>query len=336
MNYLRHCLEHLARIYEKRNHNNRKIKFVLVGHSIGGIIASALSARPDFDRSKIDLILTLSTPHKKPVVNFDYALITFYEALHENLHRLRTNGNNSLTTVSISGGFNDILVNSHLTEIDDNFDYNFVSTAISDVWVQSDHLSIVWCRQLVIKLNRLLFDYINPSIPNKRNVINYHMNSAARGKYYPNYIIPNNLIFPQNFGNWHEFVKRCQRFSSKAKLLESQFVLVSLVEGTTVVIQVDGEVKYDWIAACNVTGRFKKNNRNMKYCEDGQNLAPMTKVFPPGSSNVGHYKRVFKGSADNLIKAGYSHLNVWLNPNNSSVSDLNWYGCLFGFFRSTC
>lgn len=40
---------------------------------------------------------------------------------------------------------------------------SLISTSAQDVWVSADHLCIVWCKQLVMSINRILFDLINPN-----------------------------------------------------------------------------------------------------------------------------------------------------------------------------
>ena len=134
-------------------------------------------------------------------------------------------------------------------------------------------------------------------------------------------MIAKTLTFPSTTGSWLEIVKRSQRFT-KPKILEPQFLLVRLVPKSTVVVTVDGEVKYDWISACNVSGTVRRKTQSFKYCESGQNLSPHTHIFPGSlkANDANQVKRVYKASADQLLAAGYSHINVWLAPNNGPVS----------------
>jgi len=56
---------------------------VLVGHSMGGVISRALFTLPGFDRSKVNTIITLSSPHLYPVVDADYTLNLFYKEVNK-------------------------------------------------------------------------------------------------------------------------------------------------------------------------------------------------------------------------------------------------------------
>ena len=131
-----------------KNHNHRRPTFVIIGHSVGGIVAQALLTKPDFDVSQIDVLITLSAPHKQPVVSMDTDLVAFYDKIHRRWPSVRnSSAANGLSTVSISGGVNDLLVRSELTKLSTQFDHNIVSTAVQGVWLTMDHLCIVWCRQ---------------------------------------------------------------------------------------------------------------------------------------------------------------------------------------------
>ena len=64
-----------------------------------------------------------------------------------------------VSLVSIGGGVKDIQVRPGLTW-SDHADINVQSTSASGIWVSADHRCIVWCKQLTLALNRVLFDLI--------------------------------------------------------------------------------------------------------------------------------------------------------------------------------
>lgn len=352
--FLYDAVERLTELYATRGRN--KISLIIIGHSVGGVIARSLLAHPDFDASRVDVLVTLAAPHRQPVVALDHEITHFYESVNSFWNKFSDHSSfRQLTQLAIGGGFNDILVRSDLTSLperENTGDISVVSTAIPDVWLPLDHLCIVWCRQFMIKLNRILFDIIEDiaakrglvDMEVRQNIVDYHFNQRTRGKTYPNYAIPRSLVFPTGIGAWTEMVRRSQRLS-KPTILEPLFVLIRLVPKTTVVVILDGDVKMDWISACNVSGVIKRSNLNMKYCESGLNLSPHVKILPGGLEQVkdaknrdksqprpgsktgqtaglvaGQVKRLFKQSADGLISQGFSHLNVWLTPTGSGVS----------------
>ena len=63
--------------------------------------------------------------------------------------------------VSIAGGLRDIQVRAGLT-VDPSADINTVTDGVPGGWVSADHKCIVWCRQVVLAINRAMFDMITP------------------------------------------------------------------------------------------------------------------------------------------------------------------------------
>lgn len=168
-------------LYEKRGRN---VSLVLIGHSIvcelvfnwlqdlilslfftialkGGLIIRSLLTLPEFEPygHRIDLVITLATPHKSAgfltliclimntscmtticvsVVPIDSKMTSFYKEVEEYWDTRRVENFGHMNVISIGGGFNDKLVRSHLTTLDANphvNDLNIVSTAIDDVCV---------------------------------------------------------------------------------------------------------------------------------------------------------------------------------------------------------
>jgi PGAP1-like protein. len=83
------------------------------------MIAKGLFIDPSFDKNLVQVIITLVTPHKQPVLSLDYYTNQYYAAVNEywGLNRSpHVDGNLShVTLASIGGGHRDILVRSGLT-----------------------------------------------------------------------------------------------------------------------------------------------------------------------------------------------------------------------------
>ncbi|VDD96336.1 unnamed protein product [Enterobius vermicularis] len=140
--YLRFVVDQVWQIY----HPSPK-GLILVGHSMGGIVIRSLLRDPNFNPSRIALIITLGTPHKSPRKN---ALIIIEQFYSDNNLTKNLKGSH-VPMISISGGLKDILVPEHLS-VDTDF-YHFSTTAIDGVEAEADHLCIVWCNQLVRKVS---------------------------------------------------------------------------------------------------------------------------------------------------------------------------------------
>ena len=106
--------------------------------------------------SYASMIINLATPHS-PALVLDHVFANYYNELEKHLHEIKNAG---IKVVSIGGGPRDILVTAAQT-YDRTADINVLSTSIPVVWKSTDHLSILWCKQLVFVIVRSLFDSVD-------------------------------------------------------------------------------------------------------------------------------------------------------------------------------
>lgn len=181
--FIEHSIRAILKLYQRLPHPPNKI--VIVGHSIGGKIAQKLLSSPD-TAQLINTVITLASPMDKPVLNWDLYIDSFYRSIDdywmENRQIFELPSNNSCglrkrrtginrdesrmlddkLLITVGGGNKDLLVHSGLT--DSKFsDIHVMTTSMSKVWVESDHLCIVWCLQLVLVVNRFLYSIIAPT-----------------------------------------------------------------------------------------------------------------------------------------------------------------------------
>ncbi len=90
----------------------------------------------------------------------------------------------------------------------------------------TDHVCIVWCKQLVLKLTRLLFDLIDSdslkiiSNNSKRNdIIRYHLMERILDKSYPKVFISEYTALSA-VGDWNENWERIIRIA-KPKVFQT-------------------------------------------------------------------------------------------------------------------
>ncbi|XP_052421902.1 GPI inositol-deacylase isoform X1 [Carassius gibelio] len=180
--FLHESIKAILRLYKDRPDPPRSV--VLVGHSMGGVVARALFTLARFNPGLVSLIITQASPHQAPVLSLDPYILEFYSAVR---HRWATNAEDlrNVTVLSVGGGYLDFQVRSGLTAlscpIDDLNKMSVVATAVPRTWVSTDHISIVWCKELVLATVRAFFDLIEPETgqftesPEKRmSVLNYH------------------------------------------------------------------------------------------------------------------------------------------------------------------
>ncbi|XP_059932610.1 GPI inositol-deacylase [Gadus macrocephalus] len=180
--FLHECIKAVLRLYKGQERPPRSV--VLVGHSMGGVVARALFTLPRFSPPLVSLILTQASPHLAPVLALDTHLLDFYSAVRERWVR-HADSLANVTVLSVGGGYRDYQVRSGLTTLPcspgDPNKLSLVATAVPRTWVSTDHLSIVWCKELVLATVRAFFDLIDPetnqftdSVVRRMEVLHHH------------------------------------------------------------------------------------------------------------------------------------------------------------------
>ncbi|XP_071212147.1 GPI inositol-deacylase isoform X1 [Salvelinus alpinus] len=179
--FLHESIKAILRLY--KDHEAPPHSVVLVGHSMGGVVARALFTLPRFSPRLVSLIITQASPHQAPVLSLDAHLLEFYSAVRQRWVG-RAEDLRNVTVLSVGGGYRDYQVRSGLTALpcpqDDPSKLSLVVTAVPRTWVSTDHLSIVWCKELVLATVRAFFDLIEPETgqfsddPERRMAILHH------------------------------------------------------------------------------------------------------------------------------------------------------------------
>ncbi|NWU91219.1 PGAP1 deacylase, partial [Upupa epops] len=180
--FVHECIKVILKLYRDRDYAPTSV--AIVGHSMGGLVARALLTLKNFKPELINLLITQATPHVAPVMSLDEYLADFYAAVN-NHWILKAQDLRNLTTLSVAGGFRDYQVRSGLTFLprlsQQGSALSVVSSAVPRVWASTDHLSIVWCKELILATIRAFFDLIDENTrqitenPKKRmSVLNHH------------------------------------------------------------------------------------------------------------------------------------------------------------------
>lgn len=190
--FIRLCVTRILWLYKKNE--NPPTSVILVGHSMGGLIARGLFTLPKFDLSVVHTIITFGTPHRHPVLSLDPQLMDYYETVNS-FWRSQAFSNDTearlknITLVSVSGGLRDVLVRSSPSSMNhlasQSQAISLVTTSVPKAWLSVDHLCLCWCRQLVLVTNRALFDMIDPR---KRQIME---NRQHRMKIFEHHFVKN-------------------------------------------------------------------------------------------------------------------------------------------------
>ncbi|KAL3982512.1 PGAP1-like family protein [Acanthocheilonema viteae] len=226
--YLELAVRHIWSMYSPSPHG-----IIFVGHSMGGVVIRSLLHSVDFDPSQIAFIVTLGTPHKNAPMVFDWYLKNIYDRMHDSW-REHEEELASLLVLSVSGGLKDHLVPEHFTF--DNGIRHISTTAVDGIELETDHLCIVWCNQLVRYISRLMIEYAyDPASFRKRadNVVKQLFDADGLLRELTPMQVKNNdedlkefvLSFPKN--SWL-FIERSSGSSLRTSFGEPIYFLNSL------------------------------------------------------------------------------------------------------------
>lgn len=150
---------------------------MIVGHSMGGIVARTMLIMPNYQAHSINTIITMSAPHARPPVSFDSEIVRVYEEINDYWRKAYAQqwaNNNPLwhvTLISIAGGSLDTVVPSDYASLEsmvpDTHGFTVFTSTIPTVWTSMDHQAILWCDQHRKVVIRALYDVVDAHRPSQ-------------------------------------------------------------------------------------------------------------------------------------------------------------------------
>ena len=144
---------------------------ILIGHSMGGIVARTMLVMPNYQSNSVNTIVTMSAPHARPPVSFDADIVSTYKQINNywrEAYLQKWANHNPLwhvTLISIAGGGLDTIVPSDYASLSslvpDTHGFTVFTSSIPNVWTGADHLSILWCDQLRKVIVRSLVEIVD-------------------------------------------------------------------------------------------------------------------------------------------------------------------------------
>ncbi|KMU81010.1 GPI inositol-deacylase [Coccidioides immitis RMSCC 3703] len=175
--YVNDALAYILSLYHDPRRPGRDLNLpdptsvILIGHSMGGIVARTVLTMSNYQTNSVNTIITMSTPHARPPVSFDSDLVHTYKQVNNywrEAYSQKWANNNPLwhvTLISIAGGGGDTIVPSDYTSLSslvpETHGFTVFTTTIPNVWTGMDHLSIAWCDSFRKVIIRSLFDVID-------------------------------------------------------------------------------------------------------------------------------------------------------------------------------
>ncbi|KAK8059656.1 hypothetical protein PG996_009586 [Apiospora saccharicola] len=144
---------------------------IILGHSMGGIVARTMLIMPNYQSKSINTIVTMSAPHARSPVSFDSQLVNIYEDINSywrHAYAQKWANNNPLwhvTLVSITGGGLDTVVPADYASVEsivpDTHGFTVFTSSIPGVWSSMDHAAILWCDQFRKVITKALYEIVD-------------------------------------------------------------------------------------------------------------------------------------------------------------------------------
>ncbi|PIL37457.1 hypothetical protein GSI_01151 [Ganoderma sinense ZZ0214-1] len=149
--YATHAIDYILSLYSEGT------SVVVMGHSMGGVIATALLPNPN-----ISAIITMSTPHTLPPVRFDRRIDHIYANNHKSL------ASDPTPVLSLCGGATDLMIPSEsciLSPVVINlsgsvYRRTVFTSALEGCWTGVGHLAMVWCHQVRWRVARAALELV--------------------------------------------------------------------------------------------------------------------------------------------------------------------------------
>ncbi|BFZ59415.1 GPI inositol deacylase [Saitoella coloradoensis] len=129
---------------------------IVIGHSMGGIVARTMLTLSNYQSNSVNTILTMSAPHAASPVPFDWDIHKIYATINDYWRKsfAEDPANNPLwqtSLISVAGGGLDTVVASDYTStaslLPDSHGFTVFTSSVPNVWTSMDHQAILWCDQ---------------------------------------------------------------------------------------------------------------------------------------------------------------------------------------------
>lgn len=175
--YLNDAISFILALYNDPQRSSRDSELpdpssvLIVGHSMGGIVARTMLTRTNYLSNSINTIVTLSAPHARPPVSFDSDIVRIYDNINSYWRtsyaqkEAHKNPLEQLTLISIAGGALDTVVPSDYASLSslvpESHGFTVFTSTIPQVWTGMDHLAIMWCDQLRKVIVKALYNVVD-------------------------------------------------------------------------------------------------------------------------------------------------------------------------------
>ncbi|CUM67812.1 uncharacterized protein PRCAT00005518001 [Priceomyces carsonii] len=177
--YVNDAIKFILSLYENTEVPPKSV--IILGHSMGGVVARVAVTLPNYNPGSMNTILTLASPHSAAPLTFDGNILKIYSAIDRfwyegfqsdsNINTIASERLRNMSLVSITGGLLDSVLPADYTTLGFlvplSNGFTVFTTGIPNVWTPVDHLAIVWCGQLRHMILETLLGIADYSSPEK-------------------------------------------------------------------------------------------------------------------------------------------------------------------------
>lgn len=148
---------------------------ILVGHSMGGVVARTMLTMSNYQSNSINTIVTMSAPHARPPVSADADIVRVYKETNNYWRQAysQTWANDNplwhVTLISIAGGGLDTVIPSDYASLSSlvpsTHGFTVFTSSIPNMWTGCDHIQTTWCVQLMKTAVRSISETLNVHRP---------------------------------------------------------------------------------------------------------------------------------------------------------------------------
>lgn len=183
--FLNDAIKYILYLYSSKENPPKSV--LLLGHSMGGIVARVMLTLPNYVEGSVQTVVTLASPHAAAPLTTDSDILRIYSAIdrfwYEGYHVLEDSVQNrrlqNVSLISITGGLLDNTLPADYTSlgflIPESHGFTVYTTGIKNVWTPIDHLAIVWCSQLRTQILQMLMEFADDSSPTKQKPLTERM-----------------------------------------------------------------------------------------------------------------------------------------------------------------
>lgn len=196
--FVEHAIHHLVSMCKCFSNN----KILLVGHSLGGLIA-----RSAYSERHVAAIVTMGTPHFRPIYAFDDGVLRFWKRHFQERRKAQEHP----ILISISGGLRDEIIPPESCETDsssvsvlatDIMNPPIDETTIKPALLGMDHRAIVWCHNILAPVVHSLLIRLN----DERLQLVHELQQKYGLHHFSKRVQEQHVMLQKEFGFWKSVV----------------------------------------------------------------------------------------------------------------------------------